>query len=401
MAFGGLLLAAVLLDDLADRVKLPGILLVLALGLLVDNDMRSAGEPLLSLTRANNITQSALVLVLFFGGLTTNWSRMKAVVKPSALLATVGVLITAALLTLIGIGILVLEGDWTPALLGQVVFVGAMFSSTDASAALSLLRPLSGRMPQKVLDLIEMESTINDPMAVVLAGLALALAGGEGMATADLVTDVVRQFLLGGLLGFIGGSVISQLLMGSTSLTRGSMLPVVSLALLLVLSGGTTLLGGSPLLAAYVAGLVLGNGNAADQGVLEEAHSSFAKMAELMLFLCLGLVVAPQDVVRAGAWALLLFVAMQLVRWLMAQVLLLRSDFSWGERGFICWTGLRGAVPIAMAIQAWASPASWGKLMPPLALSVVLLGLLIQGFALVPIAHRLGLVSKPETAEPS
>ena len=401
MAFGGLLLAAVLLDDLADRVKLPGILLVLALGLLVDNDMRSVGEPLLSLTRANNITQSALILVLFFGGLTTNWSRMKAVVKPSALLATVGVLITAALLTLIGIGILVLEGDWTPALLGQVVFVGAMFSSTDASAALSLLRPLSGRMPQKVLDLIEMESTINDPMAVVLAGLALALAGGEGMATADLVTDVVRQFLLGGLLGFIGGSVISQLLMGSTSLTRGSMLPVVSLALLLVLSGGTTLLGGSPLLAAYVAGLVLGNGNAADQGVLEEAHSSFAKMAELMLFLCLGLVVAPQDVVRAGAWALLLFVAMQLVRWLMAQVLLLRSDFSWGERGFICWTGLRGAVPIAMAIQAWASPASWGKLMPPLALSVVLLGLLIQGFALVPIAHRLGLVSKPETAEPS
>ena len=401
MAFGGLLLAAVLLDDLADRVKLPGILLVLALGLLVDNDMRAAGEPLLSLTRANNITQAALVLVLFFGGLTTNWSRMKAVVRPSALLATVGVLITAALLTLIGIGILVLEGGWKPALMAQVLFVGAMFSSTDASAALSLLRPLAGRMPEKVLDLIEMESTINDPMAVVLAGLALALAGGEGVATADLVTDVVRQFLLGGLLGFIGGSVISQLLLGSTSLTRGSMLPVVSLALLLVLSGGTTVLGGSPLLAAYVAGLVLGNGHAADQDVLEEAHSSFAKMAELMLFLCLGLVVAPQDVVRAGAWALLLFVAMQVVRWLMVQALLLRSDFQWSERSFICWTGLRGAVPIAMAIQAWASSASWGKLMPPLALSVVLLGLLIQGFALVPIAHRLGVVSKPETAEPS
>ena len=401
MACGGLLLAAVLLDDLADRVKLPGILLVLALGLLVDNDMRAAGEPLLSLPRANNITQAALVLVLFFGGLTTNWSRMKAVVKPSALLATVGVLITAALLTLIGIGILVLEGDWKPALMAQVLFVGAMFSSTDASAALSLLRPLAGRMPQKVLDLIEMESTINDPMAVVLAGLALALAGGEGVATADLVTDVVRQFLLGGLLGFIGGSVISQLLMGSTSLTRGSMLPVVSLALLLVLSGGTTVLGGSPLLAAYVAGLVLGNGHAADQDVLEEAHSSFAKMAELMLFLCLGLVVAPQDVVRAGAWALLLFVAMQVVRWLMVQALLLRSEFQWNERSFICWTGLRGAVPIAMAIQAWASPASWGQLMPPLALSVVLFGLLIQGFALVPIAHRLGVVSKPEPTEPS
>jgi CPA1 family monovalent cation:H+ antiporter/cell volume regulation protein A len=401
MAFGGLLLAAVLLDDLADRVKLPGILLVLALGLLVDNDLRSTSEPLLSLVRADRITQSALVLVLFFGGLTTNWTRMKSVIRPAARLASLGVLLTAGLLTLIGVGALMAQGTWQVGLLAQVLFVGAMLSSTDASAALSLLRPLAGRLPQRVLDLIEMESTINDPMAVVLANVALALAGGTGLATADLVTDVIRQFLLGGLLGFIGGSMISQLLMGSPSLTRGSMLPVVSLALLLVLSGGTTLMGGSPLLAAYVAGLVLGNSRAAAQEVLEEAHSSFAKMAELMLFLCLGLVVAPQNVVEAAGWALLLVLAMQLVRWLMVQLLLLRADFQSSEKRFVSWTGLRGAVPIAMAIQAWASPVAWGKLMPPLALAVVLFGLLLQGFALVPIAHRLGLVLPSEESEPT
>jgi CPA1 family monovalent cation:H+ antiporter/cell volume regulation protein A len=401
MAFGGLLLAAVLLDDLADRVKLPGILLVLALGLLVDNDLRSTSEPLLSLVRADRITQSALILVLFFGGLTTNWTRMKSVIRPAARLASLGVLLTAGLLTLIGVGALIAQGKWQVGLLAQVLFVGAMLSSTDASAALSLLRPLAGRLPQRVLDLIEMESTINDPMAVVLANVALALAGGTGLATADLVTDVIRQFLLGGLLGFIGGSMISQLLMGSQSLTRGSMLPVVSLALLLVLSGGTTLMGGSPLLAAYVAGLVLGNSRAAAQEVLEEAHSSFAKMAELLLFLCLGLVVAPQNVVEAAGWALLLVLAMQLVRWLMVQLLLLRADFQSSEKRFVAWTGLRGAVPIAMAIQAWASPAPWGKLMPPLALAVVLFGLLLQGFALVPIAHRLGLVLPSEESEPT
>mgnify|MGYP001242887339 FL=1 len=401
MAFGGLLLAAVLLDDLADRVKLPGILLVLALGLLVDNDLRSTSEPLLSLVRADRITQSALILVLFFGGLTTNWTRMKAVIRPAARLASLGVLLTAGLLTLIGVGALMAQGKWQVGLLAQVLFVGAMLSSTDASAALSLLRPLAGRLPQRVLDLIEMESTINDPMAVVLANVALALAGGTGLATADLVTDVIRQFLLGGLLGFIGGSMISQLLMGSQSLTRGSMLPVVSLALLLVLSGGTTLMGGSPLLAAYVAGLVLGNSRAAAQEVLEEAHSSFAKMAELLLFLCLGLVVAPQNVVEAAGWALLLVLAMQLVRWLMVQLLLLRADFQSSEKRFVAWTGLRGAVPIAMAIQAWASPVAWGKLMPPLALGVVLFGLLLQGFALVPIAHRLGLVLPSEESEPT
>ena len=81
-----------------------------------------------------------------------------------------------------------------------------MLSSTDASAALSLLRPLAGRLPQRVLDLIEMESTINDPMAVVLANVALALAGGTGLAKADLLTDVIRQFLLGGLLGLMAAA---------------------------------------------------------------------------------------------------------------------------------------------------------------------------------------------------
>ena len=115
------------------------------------------------------------MLVLFFGGLTTNWSRMKAVVQSAARLATLGVLLTAALLTLFGVVMLQLEGRWQPALMAQVLFVGAMFSSTDASAALSLLRPLAGRMPEKVLDVIEMESTINDPMAVVLACWPLPL----------------------------------------------------------------------------------------------------------------------------------------------------------------------------------------------------------------------------------
>ena len=387
MAFGGLLLAAVLLDDLADRVKLPGILLVLALGLLVDNDLRSAGEPLLSLTRANNITQSALVLVLFFGGLTTNWGQMRAVIRPAAWLATVGVLITAGLLTLIGIGMLAYEGSWDPTLLPKVLFIGAMFSSTDASAALSLLRPLAGRMPQKVLDLIEMESTIDDPMAVVLAGLALALAGGEGLVTADLLTDVIRQFLLGGLLGFIGGSVISSCCWQQFAAPRLDVAAVIRPGAL-----GGTLLGGAPL-AAYVDWH--GSHRPAGAG---RSPFQLRQDGRVDAVLCLGLVVAPQDVVRAGLWAMAIFAAMQLVRWLMVQVLLFKGAFDGRQKQFICWTGLRGAVPIAMAIQAWASPVAWGKLMPPLALAVVLLGLVIQGFALVPIAHRLGLVL-PSPAE--
>ena len=406
VAFGGLLLVAVLLDDLAARVRVPGILMVLLLGLLIENHVNVAGNreiTLLNLEQAKQITEAALVLVLFFGGLTTNWQQVRGVVRPAARLATIGVLITAALISLVVFGFGLAQGTESMAvLLPRSLFVGAMVASTDASAVLALLRPLQGRLPKPLTDLIECESGFNDPIAVVLAGLALALAGGEGVGAGLLVTDLIRQFLLGILIGFLGGSLTVQLLGTRMGLNQTSMLPVVSLALLMVLSGGTQLLGGSPLLAAYVAGLVLGNSADLDQNGLEEAHSSYAKMAELLLFLCMGLVVNPQDVVHAAGLAFVLFLVMQLVRLLMVQILLWRTPFSHGERIFVCWAGLRGAVPIAMAINAWSSPGvSWGVTMPPLALAVVLFGLFIQGFALVPMARQMNLTLPAEDTDPS
>ena len=406
VAFGGLLLVAVLLDDLAARVRVPGILMVLLLGLLIENHVDVVGSreiTLLSLEQAKQITQAALVLVLFFGGLTTNWQQVRGVISPAARLATIGVLITAALITLVIFGFGLSQGTESIAvLLPRSLFVGAMVASTDASAVLALLRPLQGRLPKPLTDLIECESGFNDPIAVVLAGLALALAGGEGVGAGVLVTDLVRQFLLGILIGFLGGSLTVQLLGTRMGLNQTAMLPVVSLALLMVLSGGTSLLGGSSLLAAYVAGLVLGNSADLDQNGLEEAHSSYAKMAELLLFLCMGLVVNPQDVVHSAALAFVLFLVMQLVRLLMVQILLWRTSFSHSERIFVCWAGLRGAVPIAMAIQAWSTPGvSWGVAMPPLALAVVLYGLFIQGFALVPMARKMNLTLPFEDTDPS
>jgi CPA1 family monovalent cation:H+ antiporter/cell volume regulation protein A len=395
VAFGGLLLVSVLLDDLAARIKVPGILMVLLLGLLIENDVGVVGDQqitLLSLNQAHQISQAALVLVLFFGGLTTNWTAVRTVIKPAARLATVGVIITAALIGWAGFGLRAASGGGTnPAMLPRILFVGAMVASTDASAVLVLLRPLAGRLPKRLIDLIECESGFNDPMAVVLAGLALALAGGDGVAAGVLVTDVVRQFVLGILLGFIGGTLTLQLLGSRLTLNHAAMLPVVSLALLMVLTGGTMLLGGSPLLAAYVGGLVLGNGPTLDRTALAEAHSSYAKMAELLLFLCMGLVVAPQDVVRAAGVAFVLFLLMQAVRFLMVHALLWHTPFTRQERIFVSCAGLRGAVPIAMAIDAWSSGISWGASMPPLALAVVLYGLFIQGFALVPLAERMNL----------
>jgi NhaP-type Na+/H+ and K+/H+ antiporter len=397
--FGGLLLAAGFLDEIAERVRLPGIVMVLLLGLLTDNRLEAVpGQPppLLSLDQADQIAQVSLVLVLFFGGLTTNWREMRPVLVPAGRLATLGAGLTALLL--MGVVQLLgsLPGTTFDPNLPLALFVGAMVCSTDATAVLALLRPLGDRLPARLINLIECESAFNDPVAVVLCGLALAMASGAAQTTAaSLVTEVVRQFLLGSLLGFLGGTVASRTLASRTPRATSSQLAVLSLAVLMLLVGATQLLGGSGILAAYVSGLVLGNSPDCDRTVLEEAHAGFAKMAELLLFLCMGLVVQPEQVVAAFGWGLVLFVAMVLVRWLMVTSVLWRSSFSRAERLFTTLAGLRGAVPIAVAIQAAASSVPWGDAMPPLALAVVLLGLLLQGLSLVPMAHRLGLASPP------
>lgn len=394
LLFGGLLLMAVLLDEMAAKIKVPGILLVLVLGLLIDNDLSALpgnAPPLMSLGKAEQFSQLALVLVLFFGGLTTNWGEMRAVIRPAVRLATLGSLLSAAAVTAYVLGLQSLPFSVVPVSLVVALFIGAMFCSTDASATLGLLRPLAGRLPRRLLDLLECESALNDPMAVVLAGLALALATGQGGEGSEVVVEVVRQFLLGVFLGFIGGKAATVLLSSQRSQSYGRLGAIVSLALLMVVVGGSNLVGASGLLAAYVMGLVLGNAPRTDRPLLEEAHAGFAKLAELVLFLCLGLVVDPNDVVAKMAWALLLLVGLLISRWLVVELLLLRSGFPRFERWFIALAGLRGAVPVAIAIQAAASPVSWGSAMPSLALAVVLLGLIAQGLSLVPLARWLGL----------
>ncbi len=393
--FGGLLLLALFLDDIASQIRMPGILLVLVLGLLIDNNINPGpGQPapLLNLAQADQLAQVALVLVLFFGGLAANWQQMRQVLVPSMRLATLGSLLTAGALALVVVLTQQLPWRHHPLGLAGALFIGAMFCSTDASAVLSLLRPLRQRLPQRLLDLLECESGFNDPIAVVLAGLAVALPHSQAAAFAAPLLAVVPQWLVRAGLVVLGGKAAELLLGRRRHPLNLSQVTVMALAALMLVAGGSSLVGASPLLAAYVMGLVLGNSDEVDQEQLEASQSGFAKLAELMLFLCLGLVVQPTDVVQLLLTALLLLMVLLLVRWLVVTLLLLRSGFSRADCQFTALAGLRGAVPVAIALQAAASDVPWGDAMPAFALAVVLLGLVLQGSLLNPVARRLGLV---------
>ena len=162
--------------------------LVLVLGLLIDNNINAGPDQpaaLLNLAQADQLAQVALVLVLFFGGLAANWQQMRQVLVPSMRLATLGSLLTAGALAVVVLLVQSLPLRHYALGVAGALFIGAMFCSTDASAVLTLLRPLRQRLPQRLLDLLECESGFNDPIAVVLAGLAIALPHSQDTAIAD------------------------------------------------------------------------------------------------------------------------------------------------------------------------------------------------------------------------
>lgn len=400
LVFGGLLLLSRLLEHIAEAIKLPGMLLILVMGLLFP-DFLGNNESLITVDRAESIATLGLVVILFYGGLTTRWSAMRHVLWPGLRMATIGCLITAGAATALIYGLSNLNfyhpfvpvltdtnGTFFPADLPLALFLGAMLCSTDATAVLALLRPIASKIPGKLLNLIECESGFNDPVAVILAGVALALAKGQLENPILLIRDVGLEFAGGALIGWAGAYLGILILSREHYLKPNAGSEAVCLALLMLSAATAFLCGGSPLLCAYVMGCVIGNSKEIDCIIAKE-FAIINRASEIIVLICLGLVVFPGEVWPLKWYSLLVFLITMISRLLMIFLTLYRSPFKVPEKGFSAFAGLRGAVPIAIALQAAASPVAWGPLMPPFALAVVLYGLVFQGYFLPAAADAL------------
>jgi len=393
LIFGGLLLLSRLLEHLAEAIKLPGMLLILVMGLLFP-DFLGNNQPIISVTQAESIATLGLVVILFYGGLTTRWSAMRHVLASGLRMATLGCVITAGTATALIYGLSYLHlnvpfvpvlkdatGTLFPADLPLALFLGAMLCSTDATAVLALLRPIASKIPKKLLNLIECESGFNDPVAVILAGVALALAKGHLEAPIVLLRNVGLEFAVGGLIGWVGAYLGVVILRREHYLKPNSGSEAICLSLLMMSAAAAFLCGGSPLLCAYVMGCVISNSDEVDCIIVTE-FAIINRASELVVLICLGLVVFPVAVWPVKWYALVIFAITMLSRLLMTFFTLHRAPFKAAEKTFTAFAGLRGAVPIAIALEAAASPVEWGHLMPAFALAVVLYGLIFQGYFL-------------------
>lgn len=382
-----LVLAGIVSAALAERLRVPALLLFLGVGMLVADDglalVRFSDERLVQA-----VAIVALVVILLDGGLTTDVGRLRDVVVPAGLLATAGVAITAGVVAVTAW--LLLDVDVTTALL-----LGAVVASTDAAAVFVVLRGM--RLPRRVRLLLEVESGGNDPAAVLLT-VAVLEYWRSGPAAGELVTFALRQ-LTGGLV--VGAAIgwSAAWLLNVWKLLPAAVLPATVLAVGGLAYGTATDVGASGFLAVYLAGLVLGARLRRDRHPVLVFHQGLAVTAQVGLFLLLSILVFPSQLPGAAVSALGISAALVFVARPLA-VLALLPWFGWrpGELTLVSWAGLRGAVPIVLATFPLTAGYPDGNLIFNVVFFVVVVSVALQGLT-VPLLARALRLDRPDQSE--
>lgn len=383
----GLLVAvAVTLSRTVGRRGVPVVLLFMLLGMIAGSE-GIGGIAFEDYALTFRLGTVALVFILFDGGLNTSFGVVRSALAPAGILATLGVALTAGIVALAGrlVGL-----GWIEALL-----LGAVVSSTDAAAVFSVLRGSGVHLRQRVAATLELESGLNDPMAVILTiGLTRAIVAGDPLSW-FLLRDIVLQLAIGAALGVVIGYAGRWIL--RRPLLSGGLYPVLTLAISCLAFGVPTLFFGSGFLAVYVAGLVLGNGPLPYRTGIVRAHDFVAWFSQVLMFLALGLLAFPSQLVAALLPGLVIAGSLALVaRPLGTLLCLLPFRYAPKELVYVGWVGLRGAVPIILATFPMMAGLPQGSQIFNIVFFVVVISALIQGWSVRSVTRWLGL----ETAAP-
>jgi cell volume regulation protein A len=388
---GALLTAGVLASLLARQVRVPGLVVLLGVGMAIGSD--SLGWLTFEdYAFARTAGVLALAVILFEGGLATGWSALRPVLAPALGLAVVGTVVTAVATGLAAGWILdfsTLEG----------LLLGAILASTDGAAVFALVQ--GSRLRRRVALTLEGEAGFNDPVAVILVLGFIEWLQLPDYGLADMAVLFLREMGIGAAAGLAAGRLGIELFKRARVNSPG-LYPVASLATLMLAFGGAATLHGSGFLAAYVAGLSLGEGRIAGKRTVIAFHQGLASVAQLAMFLMLGLLVFPRQLdAIAPEGALLALVLIVVARPLAVLVGTLGTGFGRAERLLLSWAGLRGAVPVVLATFPVLAGVPHSLEFFNIVFFAVLASTLVQGATIEPLARRLGLMDPAAALEPS
>lgn len=390
-ALGGLIVLAVVASPLSRRLGVPVLLLFLLLGMLAGSE-GLGGIPFEDYGLAYRLGTIALVLILFDGGLNTTPAVLRRAARSAGWLATVSVVATAAVMA--GFGL------WLGLDPEIALLMGAVVSSTDAAAVFSVFRGGGVRLKERTAATLEVESGLNDPMAVFLTLLATEYALASAPTPGAVALLFARQFVIGAAAGLLWGHA-ARWLLARIHLPAAGLYPVVTLALAFLSFSTATLIGGSGFLAVYGTGILIAAGAMPYRAGVRRVHDALAWLSQILMFALLGLLVFPKQllpVVGTGLAlaAVLACVARPLAVWPVMKALGAPVQ----EQIFVSWVGLRGAVPIILAAYPVVRGVAGGAELFHLVFFVVLVSSVIPGATVVALARRLGL-AVPHAPSPS
>ena len=397
-----LLLLSIISSKASSKLGIPALLLFLTVGMLAGSEAIGGIEfedPLL----AKSIGDLALTLILFAGGLDTQWRQIRPVLWKGLTLSTVGVVLTMLLLGSFAWFVL---GSFSSFDIGtkgitwlEGLLLGAIVSSTDAAAVFSTLRSSNLALKGDLQPLLELESGSNDPMAVLLTTSLLGIMTTADASIINLGISLIQQLVVGSVLGYGFGLgsvwVINHLRLGTQGLY-----PVATLALALLTFGVTGIFGGNGFLAVYIAGLAIGNRRLVNKEIILSFHDGLAWLMQITMFLVLGLLVFPSRLLPiAGVAVAMSLFLMFVARPLSVFLSLAFTRVSFREKLFISWVGLRGSVPIILATFPLMAGIAQADRVFNVVFFLVLTSVLIQGLSLAPVARWLHLAESEPVNE--
>lgn len=393
LAAGALLLVSLGVSRLGGRLGIPGLLLFLGVGMLFGSD--GLGIQFQNYRLAQAIGTLALCFILFQGGLDTNWAATRPVVRRGLSLATVGVLGTAGIMA--AFSHFAFGFPWLVAWL-----LGAIVSSTDASAVFSVLKERKLGLKGDVTPLLEFESGGNDPMAVFLTVGLLELIASPEASVLSIVPLFLKQMIIGAVAGYVLGRAALWII-NRIQLQFEGLYSVLSIALALVVFGGAAVAGGSGFLAIYIAGVILGNAEFIHKRSLVNFHDGLSWLMQVAMFLTLGLLVNPHELLPTAGLALACaLVLVFLARPVSVYLALANAKMPLNEKSMVAWVGLRGAVPIVLATFPLLAHIPQAMTLFNIVFFIVLTSVLLQGTTLTLVARWLHVREKvpPVSASP-
>lgn len=366
-----LFLLSIIASKTSGMLGIPALLLFLVLGMLAGSD-GIGGIYFDNPHLAQFMGIIALVFILFSGGLDTQWSDIRPIVGLGLILSTFGVLLTALLLGTAAHYLL--QFSWLNSFL-----LGAIVASTDAPSVFSIFRAKRINMPNKLKYLIEFESASNDPMAVFLTIGIIQLITSPNASLFSLVIMFCTQMLLGGVAGLMLG-YLASFCAQKLNLEYQGLYPVFTIASALFIYSATSLVHGNGFLAVYIAGLVIANRPLPHKSEILQFHDGLTWLMQIAMFLTLGLLVFPSKLVHvAGVDILVAAFLMFVARPVTVFIFTAFSSLQFKEKALLSWVGLRGAVPIILAIFPLVAGINQAETIFNLVFFIVLSSMLIQG----------------------